>query len=173
MTYCTIILQKLLYLLSLRWHKMSGLNGGFCRMLYCPTLVLFHLVYIQVELKRKYNTQYSASRGLLTGSEWYEIQAYRALNQVRLAPVSFGVYLEYSFEFLVSFLAVWGVIIQTFSWLEDRSRDIPITVSKETLPTHSVLRTFWAANLTKIPFNFQNFSYVNKIQAIMNLLFYS
>ena len=75
-------------------------------MLYCPTLVLFHLVYIQVELKRKYNTQYSASRGLLTGSEWYEIQAYRALNQVRLAPVSFGVYLEYSFEFLVSFLAV-------------------------------------------------------------------
>jgi len=36
---------------------------------------------IQVELKRKYNTQYSASRGLLTGSEWYEIQAYRALNQ--------------------------------------------------------------------------------------------
>jgi len=36
---------------------------------------------VQVELKRKYNTQYSASRGLLTGSEWYEIQAYRALNQ--------------------------------------------------------------------------------------------
>ncbi|KAM7443565.1 Fanconi anemia group J protein [Porites harrisoni] len=36
---------------------------------------------IQVELKRKYNTQYAASRGLLTGSEWYEIQAYRALNQ--------------------------------------------------------------------------------------------
>lgn len=35
----------------------------------------------QVELKRKYNTQYAASRGLLTGSEWYEIQAYRALNQ--------------------------------------------------------------------------------------------
>lgn len=36
---------------------------------------------IQVELKRKYNTHYAASRGLLTGSEWYEIQAYRALNQ--------------------------------------------------------------------------------------------
>lgn len=34
-----------------------------------------------MELKRKYNTQYAASRGLLTGSEWYEIQAYRALNQ--------------------------------------------------------------------------------------------
>ncbi|XP_072164417.1 Fanconi anemia group J protein homolog [Diadema setosum] len=35
----------------------------------------------QVELKRKYNDQHSASRGLLTGSEWYEVQAYRALNQ--------------------------------------------------------------------------------------------
>ncbi|XP_072043286.1 uncharacterized protein [Amphiura filiformis] len=35
----------------------------------------------QVELKRQYNDNYSSSRGLLTGSEWYEIQAYRALNQ--------------------------------------------------------------------------------------------
>ncbi|XP_022098655.1 Fanconi anemia group J protein homolog isoform X2 [Acanthaster planci] len=35
----------------------------------------------QVELKRQYNDQYSTSRGLLTGSEWYEIQAYRAINQ--------------------------------------------------------------------------------------------
>ncbi|KAJ7387230.1 Fanconi anemia group J protein [Desmophyllum pertusum] len=42
---------------------------------------------IQVELKRKYNTQYSSSRGLLTGSEWYEIQAYRALNQTRLGAI--------------------------------------------------------------------------------------
>ena len=43
----------------------------------------FLLCAFKVELKRKYNTQYAASRGLLTGSEWYEIQAYRALNQVR------------------------------------------------------------------------------------------
>ncbi|XP_064648720.1 Fanconi anemia group J protein homolog isoform X2 [Lineus longissimus] len=35
----------------------------------------------QVELKRKYNDQHSRRKGLLTGSEWYEIQAYRALNQ--------------------------------------------------------------------------------------------
>jgi len=35
----------------------------------------------QVELKREYNNKYSNSRGLLTGSQWYEIQAYRALNQ--------------------------------------------------------------------------------------------
>ncbi|XP_071790208.1 Fanconi anemia group J protein homolog [Asterias amurensis] len=35
----------------------------------------------QVELKQQYNDTYSTSRGLLTGSEWYEIQAYRAINQ--------------------------------------------------------------------------------------------
>ncbi|KAL4647191.1 Fanconi anemia group J protein [Arapaima gigas] len=36
---------------------------------------------LQVELKMKYNDQHSKARGLLTGSRWYEIQAYRALNQ--------------------------------------------------------------------------------------------
>ncbi|XP_015281766.1 PREDICTED: Fanconi anemia group J protein [Gekko japonicus] len=36
---------------------------------------------LQVELKRKYNDQHSKARGLLPGSQWYEIQAYRALNQ--------------------------------------------------------------------------------------------
>ncbi|XP_013927890.1 PREDICTED: Fanconi anemia group J protein homolog, partial [Thamnophis sirtalis] len=36
---------------------------------------------LQVELKRKYNDQHSKARGLLTGSQWYEVQAYRALNQ--------------------------------------------------------------------------------------------
>nr|CAB3226220.1 Fanconi anemia group J protein homolog [Phallusia mammillata] len=35
----------------------------------------------QVELKRKYNDMNSKTKGLLTGSDWYEIQAYRALNQ--------------------------------------------------------------------------------------------
>ncbi|KAM9001014.1 Fanconi anemia group J protein isoform 3-T3 [Sarcophilus harrisii] len=35
---------------------------------------------LQVELKRKYNDQHS-KRGLLPGRQWYEIQAYRALNQ--------------------------------------------------------------------------------------------
>ncbi|XP_027554474.1 Fanconi anemia group J protein homolog, partial [Neopelma chrysocephalum] len=34
-----------------------------------------------VELKRKYNDQHKSTRGLLSGSHWYEIQAYRALNQ--------------------------------------------------------------------------------------------
>ncbi|XP_021271794.1 Fanconi anemia group J protein isoform X2 [Numida meleagris] len=36
---------------------------------------------LQVELKRKYNDQHKTARGLLPGSQWYEIQAYRALNQ--------------------------------------------------------------------------------------------
>ncbi|KAK7481564.1 hypothetical protein BaRGS_00027213, partial [Batillaria attramentaria] len=36
---------------------------------------------IQVELKRKYNDRYQASRHLLSGHLWYEIQAFRALNQ--------------------------------------------------------------------------------------------
>nr|XP_045015657.1 Fanconi anemia group J protein [Jaculus jaculus] len=36
---------------------------------------------LQVELKRQYNDRYSKLRGLLPGRQWYEIQAYRALNQ--------------------------------------------------------------------------------------------
>lgn len=36
---------------------------------------------LQVELKMKYNDQHSKTRGLLTGRDWYEIQAFRALNQ--------------------------------------------------------------------------------------------
>ncbi|XP_053425066.1 Fanconi anemia group J protein [Nycticebus coucang] len=36
---------------------------------------------LQVELKRKYNDHHSKLRGLLSGRQWYEIQAYRALNQ--------------------------------------------------------------------------------------------
>lgn len=35
----------------------------------------------QVELKRSYNDAKSSSSHLLKGSEWYEIQAFRALNQ--------------------------------------------------------------------------------------------
>ncbi|XP_041651753.1 Fanconi anemia group J protein isoform X2 [Cheilinus undulatus] len=36
---------------------------------------------LQVEQKMKYNDQHCKSRGLLPGHRWYEIQAYRALNQ--------------------------------------------------------------------------------------------
>lgn len=39
------------------------------------------LFVFQVELKMKYNDLHSKCRGLLPGSRWYEIQAYRALNQ--------------------------------------------------------------------------------------------
>ncbi|KAG0721054.1 Fanconi anemia group J [Chionoecetes opilio] len=36
---------------------------------------------IQVDLKKKYNDSFQRSRKLLSGKEWYDIQAYRALNQ--------------------------------------------------------------------------------------------
>eukprot|EP00118_Oscarella_pearsei_P015777 m.145170 g.145170 ORF g.145170 m.145170 type:complete len:614 (+) comp38414_c0_seq4:1803-3644(+) len=36
---------------------------------------------VQVEQKRLYNDCYSVKRGLLSGKQWYEIQAFRALNQ--------------------------------------------------------------------------------------------
>uniref|UniRef100_A0A915IPR1 DNA 5'-3' helicase n=1 Tax=Romanomermis culicivorax TaxID=13658 RepID=A0A915IPR1_ROMCU len=35
----------------------------------------------EIDLKRKYNDQWRVSRKLLSGQEWYENQAYRALNQ--------------------------------------------------------------------------------------------
>jgi Fanconi anemia group J protein len=34
-----------------------------------------------VELKKRYNNLYVKSRGLRSGSEWYDIQAFRAINQ--------------------------------------------------------------------------------------------
>jgi Fanconi anemia group J protein len=37
--------------------------------------------FFKVDQKRKYNNALSGSRNLLTGDEWYEIQAYRAVNQ--------------------------------------------------------------------------------------------
>ncbi|XP_037124283.1 Fanconi anemia group J protein isoform X10 [Syngnathus acus] len=45
---------------------------------------------LQVELKMKYNDQHSKSRGLLSGHQWYEIQAYRALNQALGRSVQMG-----------------------------------------------------------------------------------
>ncbi|WAR01543.1 FANCJ-like protein [Mya arenaria] len=36
---------------------------------------------ITVKLKREYNDKYRYDRGLLSGGDWYEIQAFRALNQ--------------------------------------------------------------------------------------------
>ncbi|XP_062594294.1 Fanconi anemia group J protein homolog isoform X2 [Saccostrea cucullata] len=36
---------------------------------------------VQVKFKQEFNNMYRLSRGLLSGSEWYDIQAFRALNQ--------------------------------------------------------------------------------------------
>lgn len=40
-----------------------------------------HLKDIQVDLKRKYNDKFCLHRQLMSGKEWYETQAFRALNQ--------------------------------------------------------------------------------------------
>jgi hypothetical protein len=40
-----------------------------------------HLKDFKVEMKKEYNDLYSQSRRLLSGREWYQIQAYRAINQ--------------------------------------------------------------------------------------------
>jgi hypothetical protein len=36
---------------------------------------------VQVDEKKAYNDRYAAERGLMRGAQWYETQAYRALNQ--------------------------------------------------------------------------------------------
>ncbi|XP_057694697.1 Fanconi anemia group J protein isoform X2 [Corythoichthys intestinalis] len=46
-----------------------------------PKGVLCFFPSYTVELKMKYNDQHYKNRGLLSGHHWYEIQAYRALNQ--------------------------------------------------------------------------------------------
>ncbi|KAH6566193.1 hypothetical protein BASA60_009568, partial [Batrachochytrium salamandrivorans] len=47
----------------------------------CVGLPFPNIKDIRVLQKREYNTQRAGSRGLLTGSDWYSMQAYRALNQ--------------------------------------------------------------------------------------------
>ena len=42
---------------------------------------VYYVCVYKVELKREYNDELHYHRGLLSGREWYEIQAYRALNQ--------------------------------------------------------------------------------------------
>lgn len=37
--------------------------------------------WFKVDLKRKYNNNLLQKKNLLSGDEWYEIQAYRAVNQ--------------------------------------------------------------------------------------------
>jgi len=36
---------------------------------------------LQVVLKKQYNDSHCGTKGLLCGRDWYEIQAYRAMNQ--------------------------------------------------------------------------------------------
>ncbi|CAH6775846.1 Brip1 [Phodopus roborovskii] len=57
---------------------------GMLLLSVCQTVsqgILCFLPSYKVELKRQYNDHHSKLRGLLPGRQWYEIQAYRALNQ--------------------------------------------------------------------------------------------
>ena len=63
-------------------QPINGVNGVFIIFCYFKVGIPFPNVKdIQVDLKRKYNNS-NVGRGLLNGSEWYEMQAFRALNQV-------------------------------------------------------------------------------------------
>ncbi len=65
---------------------------------------------LQVELKMKYNDKHAKSRGLLPGGRWYEIQAYRALNQAlgRWEPHSFYSWYLWSWT-TKPVLSRWGI----------------------------------------------------------------
>lgn len=44
-------------------------------------VLIWYFLVMKVKYKQEYNNMYRLSRGLLSGSEWYDIQAFRALNQ--------------------------------------------------------------------------------------------
>lgn len=44
-------------------------------------MITWYFLVVKVKYKQEYNNMYRLSRGLLSGSEWYDIQAFRALNQ--------------------------------------------------------------------------------------------
>ena len=44
-------------------------------------MVDVYCILMKVALKQEYNNEWCHKRDLLTGRDWYSIQAYRALNQ--------------------------------------------------------------------------------------------
>ncbi|ODN04388.1 Fanconi anemia group J protein, partial [Orchesella cincta] len=71
-----------LFLAVYRGKVSEGLDfaDNNARAVLCIGIPFPNVRDMQVELKREYNTK-NTSRGLLAGGEWYEIQAFRALNQ--------------------------------------------------------------------------------------------
>ncbi|XP_071093309.1 Fanconi anemia group J protein homolog [Haliotis cracherodii] len=72
-----------LFLAVCRGKVSEGLDfaDNFARAVITVGIPYPNFKDIQVDLKRKYNDKHKAARGLLSGSDWYEIQAFRALNQ--------------------------------------------------------------------------------------------
>ena len=65
------------------WFRIQWLSAWLV-VSYCPPACELHgssAFLMQVELKQEYNNEHSHRRGVLNGREWYQIQAYRALNQ--------------------------------------------------------------------------------------------
>jgi DNA repair helicase Rad3 len=52
-----------------------------CRLCIAVGIPFPHFKDLAVQEKRAYNNKYTSCRGLLSGNDWYETQAYRALNQ--------------------------------------------------------------------------------------------
>jgi fanconi anemia group J protein len=66
-----------------RGRASEGLDfsDNYCRAVIAIGIPFPNYKDTQVDLKIKYNNRYCKERGLLTGDKWYEIQAYRAVNQ--------------------------------------------------------------------------------------------
>ena len=61
-------------------------HTGTVGLLFCVRFCLVRCTVaavgvMQVVLKKQYNDNHCNTKGLLCGRDWYEIQAYRAMNQ--------------------------------------------------------------------------------------------
>lgn len=56
-------------------------SDSLARAVICIGIPYPNYTDLRVKMKQAYNTQYSQSKNLLKGRDWYEIQAFRALNQ--------------------------------------------------------------------------------------------
>lgn len=56
-------------------------NDNFARVVVAVGIPYPNFKDTQIVMKKRYNDQFGSSKHLISGNEWYEIQAYRALNQ--------------------------------------------------------------------------------------------
>ncbi len=56
-------------------------SDGLARAVVCIGIPYPNYKDLRVTMKQAYNNKFSSEKNLLSGREWYEIQAFRALNQ--------------------------------------------------------------------------------------------